>query len=422
MSGAVAVNTYYAIFIILYSLFNIYHKMKFSMKKMTILSAILALTWSLSAQPHYNEMLKALETHNPRLLAAQKRSEARQAEARVGVLLDDPQVEAAYYWGDPAAIGKRWDLSVSQSFEMPSVLVRRARLRDLEQQAAQLDYEVLRNKMCYETQQVCADLIYYYAVADIFDERTATAARLATLYQKRFDAGDCSILEYNRAQLYLAKVQKEAADAVLEAQHIRTTLVTLVGDAAYQFNQRVYDSVVLPSNFDEWYRDLEMQNPVLRRLDNQAVADQQKATLSRAQWLPSMSVGYASENVVGETFRGVTVGLSLPLWSQQRAVRQAVLNNQASQQELAAQRDKTYADLQCLMHHLYALRLNLDNLRGAYSRCNSLPLLDKALEAGEISLEEYLLQVNDYVDIQLQIWQLARQLEQAHLQFNSIAL
>lgn len=392
------------------------------MKKIAILSAILALTWSLSAQSHYSAMLKAVEEHNPILLAAQKRSEARQAESRVGVLLPDPTVEGAYYWGDPSEIGIRWDLSVSQSFEMPSVMVRRARLRNIEQESARLSYEVVRNKMLYETQKLCADLIYCRAVASILDDRTATAYRLANLYQKRFDAGDCSILEYNRAQLYLAKVQKEAADACLEGQHVRTSLITLAGEAAYTFNQREYDSVPLPPNFDEWYRDRELQNPILKVLSSQAEADQLKEQLSRAQWLPNMSVGYASENIVGETFRGVTVGLTLPLWSQQRAVRQAVLEQEASQQELAAERSKLYADLQCLMHHLYALRLNLDNLRAAYTRCNSMTLLDKALEAGEINLEDYLLQFDSYVEVQLQIWQLARDFELSYLQFNSITL
>lgn len=392
------------------------------MKKIAIFSAILGLTGVLAAQPHYSEVLKAVEEHNPVLQAAQKRSEAHQAEARVGMLLPDPTVEGAYYWGTPSEIGIRWDLSVSQSFEMPSVMVRRARLRNLEQDAARLSYEVVRNKMLYETQKLCADLIYCQAVAEILEDRTATAVRLANLYQKRFDAGDCSVLEYNRAQLYLAKVQKEAADACLEGQHVRTALITMAGDAAYAFRQREYDSVPLPPNFDEWYKDRELQNPVLKALSNQADADELKGQLSRAQWLPNVSVGYASENIVGETFRGVTVGLTLPLWSQQRAVRQAALEQEASQQELVAERSKLYADLQCLMHHLYALRLNLDNLRTAYMRCNSISLLDKALEAGEINLEDYLLQLDSYVDIQLQIWQLARELELSYLQFNSITL
>ena len=392
------------------------------MKKVFIIIMLAVALDVCAQQPHYAEILKAVEANNPMLLAAQKHAEARQAAAKVGVLLQDPEVEAAYFWGDPAEIGIRWDLSVSQTFEMPSVLVRRAHLRDLEQQAANLDYQVARNKIFYEAQQTCADYIYYSAVAEILDNRTTTAARLAQLYQKRFDAGDCSILEYNRAQMYLAQAQREVSEARFDVQQTRSSLFTLAGDAAFAFGQKEYDNIVLPLDFDTWYQQFEMNNPSLRMLDNQVSEGELRSKLSRAQWLPSISVGYASENIVGETFRGVKVGLSLPIWSQQRAARQADLEQQAAQQELVAQRDKLARDLLCLLQHMRTLQSNLDNLRSVYDKCNSLALLDKALEAGEINLEQYLVQADYYVDIQLQIWQLARQLEQAYLQLNSITL
>ena len=96
------------------------------------------------AQVHFASVLKDVEENNPLLLAAKKKSEASQLQAHVGALLPDPTVSAAFFKGDPTSIGNRWDLSVSQSFEMPSVLVRRARLRDLTEKAATLSYLELR--------------------------------------------------------------------------------------------------------------------------------------------------------------------------------------------------------------------------------------------------------------------------------------
>ena len=72
---------------------------------------------ALVAQPHYAKVLKDLEANNLTLLAAAKQAEAQQTAAHVGLLLDDPDVEAAYYWGDPSENGIRWDISVSQSFQ-----------------------------------------------------------------------------------------------------------------------------------------------------------------------------------------------------------------------------------------------------------------------------------------------------------------
>ena len=376
----------------------------------------------LCAQPHYAQVLKDVEANNPVLLAAQKRAEAQQTAAHVGALLPNPEVEAAYYWGDPASVGIRWDLGISQSFEMPSVMVRRARLRNLQEQAAGLDYKVIRNATLLEAQLTCADIIYYRALGMIYTRRCQAAIRIADLYQRRYAAGDCSILDYNRAQMNLADVQNRAAEINLQGDHAVHDLQRLVGGESYSFYQGEYEEVRVETSFESWYEQLEMQNPSSRLLDNQVEAARYRQQLSRAQWLPEVSVGYASENVVGQSFRGVKVGLSLPIWSQQRAVKASRLAEAAATEELSSQRTEWFSRLQCMFHRHEALIRNVGNLREAFQRCNSIDLLDKALEAGEISLEQYLLEADYYYNIEMQIWDVAHELEQLHLHLYSITL
>ena len=394
------------------------------MKKIIII--LLLIAWALparlDAQPHYAQVLKDVESNNPVLLAARKRAEAQQTAAHVGALLPNPEVEAAYFWGDPSSVGIRWDLGISQSFEMPSVLVRRARLRKLQEQAAGLDYQVVRNATLLEAQLTCADIIYYRALGMIYTRRCQAAIRIADLYQRRYAAGDCSILDYNRAQMNLADVQNRAAEINLQGDHAVHDLQRLVGGESYLFYQSEYEEVRVETSFESWYEQLEMQNPSLRLLDNQVEAARYQRQLSRAQWLPEVSVGYASENVVGQSFRGVKVGLSLPIWSQQRAVKASRLAEAAATEELSSQRTEWFSRLQCMFHRHEALIGNVGNLREAFQRCNSIDLLDKALEAGEISLEQYLLEADYYYNIEMQIWDVAHELEQLHLHLYSITL
>ncbi len=405
---------------------NIDTKKKTLMAFRTMAPMLLLCVWMLpdllSAQTHYAQVLKDVEANNPVLLAARKRAEAQQTAAHVGALLPNPEVEAAYYWGDPSSVGIRWDLGISQSFEMPSVMVRRARLRKLQEQAAGLDYQVVRNATLLEAQLTCADMIYYRALGMIYSRRCQAAIRIADLYQRRYAAGDCSILDYNRAQMNLADVQNRAAEINLQGDHAVHDLQRLVGGESYLFYQSEYEEVRVETSFESWYEQLEMQNPSLRLLDNQVEAARYQRQLSRAQWLPEMSVGYASENVVGETFRGVKVGLSLPIWSQQRAVKASRLAEAAATEELSSQRTEWFSRLQCMFHRHEALIRNVGNLREAFQRCNSIDLLDKALDAGEISLEQYLLEADYYYNIEMQIWDVAHELEQLHLHLYSITL
>ena len=405
---------------------NIDTKKKTLMAFRTMAPMLLLCVWMLpdllGAQTHYAQVLKDVEANNPVLLAARKRAEAQQTAAHVGALLPNPEVEAAYFWGDPASVGIRWDLGISQSFEMPSVMVRRARLRNLQEQAASLDYLVVRNATLLEAQLTCADIIYYRALGMIYTRRCQAAIRIADLYQRRYAAGDCSILDYNRAQMNLADVQNRAAEINLQGDHAVHDLQRLVGGESYLFYQSEYEEVRVETSFESWYEQLEMQNPSLRLLDNQVEAARYQRQLSRAQWLPEISVGYASENVVGQSFRGVKVGLSLPIWSQQRAVKASRLAKAAATEELSSQRTEWFSRLQCMFHRHEALIRNVGNLREAFQRCNSIDLLDKALDAGEISLEQYLLEADYYYNIEMQIWDVAHELEQLHLHLYSITL
>ena len=84
---------------------NIDTKKKTLMAFRTMAPMLLLCVWMLpdllSAQTHYAQVLKDVEANNPVLLAARKRAEAQQTAAHVGALLPNPEVEAAYYWGDP---------------------------------------------------------------------------------------------------------------------------------------------------------------------------------------------------------------------------------------------------------------------------------------------------------------------------------
>ena len=392
------------------------------MKKILFLLIIVGFSFSSQAQRRYEEVLRKVEQDNPMLQVARQKSEARQIEAHVGLMLPDPQVELSLFRGDPAEQGTRWDLRVSQSFDMPSVYVRRARLRALREHAAELDYETTRFTLLHEAQLICAELIYANGIARVYGDFTITAIKLMQLYEKRLAQGDCTLLEYNRVMMEKAEALNLASQATTRSVHLYNDLCVLMGVETFNLTWDDYDTVILPGNFDEWYDSLELRNPELMSLRTEVDMSQQELQLNRSKWLPSMSVGYASETVTGSAFRGVTLGMNLPVWSQPRSVKQAKLAHTASQEALEVRRNEILSSRRCLMHHLNAMRNNLRNMRIAYAACNSQDLLDKALEAGEISLEQYLQQLDYYTKQRIAIWDIAFELEKGCINLYSITL
>ena len=124
--------------------------------------------------------------------------------------------------------------------------------------------------------------------------------------------------------------------------------------------------------------------------------NKQQLKLTKNQWLPQLHVGYVNETVVDESFQGVAVGLSLPLWNNSSKVKQSKAQLLTSETMLDGTRNECYNTYKTLYNQSLTLQQNADKLSATLSQCNSEALLQKALDAGEISLLEYLLEIEFY--------------------------
>lgn len=390
-------------------------------KSLAIILFILATT-VLQAQHRYQELLEAIDANNPTLKAMRAQTEADRMAVGVGQIIEDPEVELGYFKGSPAEVGQRWDFSVTQQLELPSVYIHKRRLYEIQRQSATLQYEVVRAQLFYEAQLLCAEWIYCSAVQRLYGERVATATEVAELYQKRFAEGDCNVIDCNRAQLYLVELQTKLADAELHTHELLLTLQMLTNSEHLVLNGEGYPSWQLADSFEAWYEIAEQRNSTLRYLTNQVDEKQQEVSLNATQWLPKLHVGYASESVAGEAFSGVVAGMSLPLWNNRNSVRQARQEVVAANEALTAHQIETRHRLKGVYQRAKATEGSLNRMVQAYSTYNSAAVLRKALDAGELPLEHYLQELDSYAERELNVWQKRHELERLVLQLNAVAL
>ena len=121
-------------------------------------------------------------------------------------------------------------------------------------------------------------------------------------------------------------------------------------------------------------------------------------SLAKTELLPDITIGYMSEKTSGERYQGVTLGISIPLWTSRNKVRQARANIQASRAEQADAVLQQRSRMETLFHQAQTLH----SLSLLYSRtlseCSNMPLSAQALQAGEISQIDYITQASVYYD------------------------
>lgn len=350
------------------------------------------------AQNEIDNVLKNIEANNKTLGALREQMEAQKLGNRTGIYLSNPEIEFNYLWGSPSPIGNRTDMKAVQSFDFPAAYVHRSKLSKLENANVDMLYKSERINLLLQAKQTCIQLVYYNALAKEYAVRLDHARLIAETFRKKFAKGDANILEDNKARLNLVAAENEKNRIEMERATLLSELQTLNGGAAVAFVTDIFSSEPLPVDFSDWYSSAESNSPVLQYVKGEIEISRLQVKLNTALALPKFTAGYMSEKVAGERFQGITVGMSVPLWENKNTVRQAKAQVRAAQTALEDTKVQFYNRLQNLFTRSYGLQENALRYRNALTACNSEALLKKALDAGEISLLNYLLEIEYYYD------------------------
>jgi outer membrane protein TolC len=203
------------------------------------------------------------------------------------------------------------------------------------------------------------------------------------------------------------------ARATVEQQAALQALQRLNGGLAVTLDDDSYTGATLPNSFEAWFEAATPKSPVLEAVNEEVALRKREVGLAQATNWPALSTGYMSERVTGETFQGVTLGLSIPLWGNKNRTRQAKAAVRAAESKQADMRLQLYAHLQSVYDRAAGLQDIAATMRKSLLTLNNTELLQKALDAGEISLLDYLVEVALYYDAVARALEAERDFEKA---------
>lgn len=338
----------------------------------------------------YDRALRQIESNSTALRAAACRAEAERTAGRTGITPPDPEVEFGYLWGDPSAVGKRIDFAVSQEFDFPTSYVHRSRMARIEAANADLRARAERLRLLLEAKLTLVEMVYRNAMTDLARRQLADATSIAELTERRMAEGTAGAIDAGKARFSLAEAQADLAEAETEQARVRTALQRINGNRPLAFEADSFAAVVLPDDFDLWFEQARQASPAMQLLQSEVEMRRHSVRLSRSLALPRLSAGYMSEKTDDESFRGIKVGISIPLWENANRTRQAKAQAATAQAEADDALAQLYADLRSCYDRALSSLHTAAALREAADLHGNRALLRKALEAGHLSLVDYL--------------------------------
>lgn len=375
-----------------------------------------------NAQNAYQTILDQVEANSPFLSSLKMQVEADKAENYTGPLMADPELAAGYHWGINGNDQRRIALEISQEIDFPTVYSNKNKVNKISDDVSDAEFEVQRNEFLFEVQLLCNDLVYNKIKIEENKHCLGCAEMTRESYKNKLDTGEATIIDYKKAQLAYIDHKNEHDLLILEKEALIGRLKVLNGGIDIDFEQDTYASLTLPTNFEEWYKNVEANNPVFVHLEKENALNQRLVKLQKSEWIPSLKIGYLIEDETDGGYQGPQIGLSLPLWSNSNLVKSAKLRAKSSETMLENQRVMLKNELYNTYLRVKRLQENYETMSSMMSEADGVELLQKLLDKGEMTLFDFLIETEYQHQISLKVIDIQYELQKALLELHRYSM
>lgn len=349
----------------------------------------------LSAHPTGDSLFELVLEHNPALAAARQMMEARKLGAGTGNTPPDPVVEMGWLSGFPETLGNRRDFRVSQEFEFPTTYFRLADAREIRQGQAELMYDMTRQHVLTEVRKLMIERIHLNRLRLLLSRRMEQAGALKDQYRTMLEAGEIGKLSLSQVNLQLSSLSADLEQVQSEIRMNSGRIREITGGEGFSITAGQFPMYDIPDRgaLDQAYA----ASPEATLYEQEISLKKKQKQVAVSKALPDLSAGYFSETVIDEGFRGISLGISVPLWSNKNTVKHAKAEISVAEAEDARYQVEQQAALESNLERRNSLLVRIDELEQVLSEVDDEQLLGLALELGEISLSEYILSTEFYL-------------------------
>ena len=369
------------------------------MKSRKVIIFLLLLIFSATVYSQtFDEVLKTIEQNNKELQAGSKYLESKKYEHKQKNLPGGPELSYGYFPDNSSVSGTKEVFEVSQSFQMPCFYRNQSAYSKLMIGTEELNHLVLRQNILSEAKYLLTEYVYLIRQISVFSKRLKFAEDIYNAYLVRSELGDANALEINKAKLHLLQVQKQEKNLQTQFLAIKEKLMNINGGNDLNMGVINYPLENLLDLDTLLFERLE-QDPGLLYNQKAFKASEKRIKVTKNLQLPEFSMGYGSETVANEKFKGFIVGVSIPLWGSKNSIQQAKAESDFYNVNNDFLKEKRISETKIQFEKVLSLKKNLHSYEAVLSSVNNEELLNKSLELGEISVIEFFTEMFYFYEI-----------------------
>lgn len=372
------------------------------MKRVYMIGALLGISICSQAQT-FDEIQRRIVANSPSLYASEAMTRGEFLQRKAENNLPDPELNGEYQWGQ-AGIGDKWSVGVSQSFEWPGVYQSRNKANAHAKMAADA-----RIQSEYSDRMLAVKLlmIQYVAVKQriqILEDIKKHVSDLNAFYKNAYEHGETTILDLNKSAIELAEIKNRYNITLNELASAQEDIQKEAGATSVEGWLTTLDQ--FPAEMllteDDYIHLIKNMDQGVRYADATSKAAHYDAqAIKRSSYAPGFSFGYMHVYELGEQFNGLSVGLTLPVFSAKGKYEAASYQASAMLRAYESTLADRISEMKSCRSQAVRMSEQLSEIAPVVFDKRPADLLLKALKGGEISLLIYLQELNYFLEAQL---------------------
>jgi outer membrane protein, heavy metal efflux system len=361
-------------------------------------------------------VLQQIEKNNKSLQSEKQFWEAEKLIYRTGLNPENPKAEYDYMIGSPAGAGNQTDMSITQAFDFPTAYGKRRNVSKEQLQQAEYKFQVTRQEILLEAKLICLELIHRNKLAEQLAQRLRNADKLLQVTNQKATQGETNVLDLNKIKLLRLEIKNNVERNDLLATNLRQKLTELNGNSIPDVNGLVYPLIEALPPFETLDSLIEANDPIIKVYQQDVNIGAGQVALAKSITLPKLEAGYHYQAILGQRYQGFHIGTSIPLWENKNKVKAQQARLSYNEIQVREHRIQHQSSNKRVYESYLHWQSTVEEYQSLLTTSNNEALLDKALEAGQISLIEYLIEVRYLYDA------IERSLEAEKELYNTIAI
>lgn len=364
------------------------------MIRSTCIFIMIFVTMSIAkAQTGMDGVLDEIEQNNKSIATGRQYVEAQKLSYKTGLNPENPKVEYDHLPGRPEGAGTQRDFSLTQGFDFPTSYGKRKNLSHEQIRKAELEFDAARQRILLEAKQACIDFIYRKKLQSELDKRMRDADALSVAINRQMHQGESGILDVNKVRLLQLEIKNESALNIATMRTLQHKIDELNGGNPLDLSTLDYPLIEPLPPFEALDSVIEANDPEVKVIKQQKQVSEAQVRLTRAISLPKFEGGYHRQTILGQTYEGLHVAMTVPLWENKSRVKSDRARLVLSEFQVAEHRNEHYYENKQFYEQYLHWQSTLAEYQGILASANNEELLNKALQAGQLSLIEYLMEV-----------------------------